>query len=241
MQEWFVAHYVVLKDFSGPALTVVGFAITVTLAIVSFRTFDKWKQEKIEENRIDVALKTLAIAFESVIILDEIRAPLRHEYEWDKMPKTGESEDRRRRKGSHWAVLKRMDDRKEYFDRVWAVQPTFMAVFGPETEKIFEKLHRARNRVAASAGALIDEVGIEHDPANQDIRNYLKQLRIDTSCSQGQSGREGDEVGKMVVEFRSEIEALARPVIDRRFGRKKRRGLLDWLKDLFSRKKEKAP
>jgi hypothetical protein len=200
-------------------LTMVGMAITVIIAIGGFRTFARWKREKIEESRIDVALKSLALAYESVIVFDEIRSPLRSDFEWEQMPSTTESVDRRRAKGSHWAVLKRIDDRKEFFDRLWQLQPTFMAVFGPETEAIFSKLHSARNRIVNSAQTLIVDVGIEYDPKDQEMRNFHRQLRVDTSCSRGEAGREGDTAGKMILEFRNGVEQLARPIVDREFGK----------------------
>jgi hypothetical protein len=205
-------------------LTIVGMAITVIIAIGGFGTFARWKREKIEESRIDVALKALALAYESTIVFDEIRSPLRSDFEWEKMPNNNESLDRRRARGSHWTVLKRIDDRKDFFNRLWALQPTFMAVFGPETETIFSKLHGARNRIQYSAGTLISDVGIDHDPSNQDMRNFYRQLRVDISCSRDEAGREGDAVGRMILEFRSGIEDLARPIVDREFGKAHRDG-----------------
>jgi len=215
-------------------LTIVGMAITVIIAIGGFRTFARWKREKIEESRIEVALKGLALAYESVIVFDEIRSPLRSDFEWEKMPNSNESAERRMAKGSHWTVLKRIDDKKDFFSRLWELQPTFMAVFGPETEAIFSKLHNARNRIEYSAGALIGDVGIEHDPSDKEMRNFYRQLRVDTSCSRGEAGREGDAVGKMILEFRSGIEELARPIVDREFRKMRDRSLynrcIDWAK-----------
>jgi len=37
-------------------LTVIGLIVTTIIAIGGFRTFGRWKREKIEERRIDVAL-----------------------------------------------------------------------------------------------------------------------------------------------------------------------------------------
>lgn len=43
-------------------LTIIGFAITLGIATAGFRSFAKWKREKIEERRIDIALEALALA-----------------------------------------------------------------------------------------------------------------------------------------------------------------------------------
>jgi hypothetical protein len=59
----------VWKDFAGPAVTLIGFAVTTTLAIIGLNTFDRWKREKIEEKRIDEAVEALACAYEENLYL----------------------------------------------------------------------------------------------------------------------------------------------------------------------------
>jgi hypothetical protein len=44
-------------------LTIIGFCITIGIAIGGFRTFGRWKREKIEEKRIDVAIEALALTY----------------------------------------------------------------------------------------------------------------------------------------------------------------------------------
>jgi hypothetical protein len=50
-------------------LTVVGFGITTVIAFSGFRTFGRWKREKVEERRIEIALDALALAYESRALL----------------------------------------------------------------------------------------------------------------------------------------------------------------------------
>ena len=38
-------------------LTVLGFIITIGIAFGSYRTFERWKREKLEEKKLDVALE----------------------------------------------------------------------------------------------------------------------------------------------------------------------------------------
>jgi len=223
--QWLHDHYGVLKDFASPAVASLGLLLTLGIAFFGFRTFNRWKREKLEENRIGVALTALALAYESTIIFDEVRAPLRQEFEWKDMPQVAEPSDRRRARGSQFAVLKRLDHRKDFFDRLWQLQPKFMAVFGPQTEAIFSKLHGARRQIEISAEALMDELRIEHDPDDEQMREFRRQLRVDTSCPPGEAGKSGDRVGKQVHQFRSEIEALSRPIVDRGFRAPRRSGL----------------
>lgn len=43
-------------------LTIAGFAITIGIAWTGFRTFERWRREKIEEKCIDPAVEALALA-----------------------------------------------------------------------------------------------------------------------------------------------------------------------------------
>jgi hypothetical protein len=42
-------------------LTIIGLLITITIAIGGFRTFERWRKEKLEEKRIDIAIEALAL------------------------------------------------------------------------------------------------------------------------------------------------------------------------------------
>jgi len=90
-------------------LTLIGFAITILIAIGGFKTFERWRREKIEERRIDIALEALSIAYESKAIFDRVRSGLAYEREWEDMAvKQGETERDRAERGSYYAVLKRL-------------------------------------------------------------------------------------------------------------------------------------
>jgi hypothetical protein len=56
-------------------LTIIGFAITIAIAIGGFRTFGRWKRELIEERRVNIALDVLSIAHESKFVFARIRDP----------------------------------------------------------------------------------------------------------------------------------------------------------------------
>jgi len=66
-------------------LTIVGLIITVSIA-VGFRTFARWKREKIEEKQIYTAIEALALVYESRFIFDHIRSEASFPYEWKDMP-----------------------------------------------------------------------------------------------------------------------------------------------------------
>lgn len=139
-------------------LTIVGFIITIVIAVGGFRTFARWKREKIEEKRIDTAIEALALVYESKIIFDHIRSEMSFPYEWKDMPQGYGSEEERRARGPFYAILKRIEAQKEFFERAWKIQVRCTALFGPNVEEVFLLMHRARREIEVSAEMLW------HDP-----------------------------------------------------------------------------
>jgi hypothetical protein len=119
-------------------LTIIGFIITIAIAFGGFRTFGRWKREKLEEKRIDTAIETLALVYESKFIFDHIRSPMSFGYEWQDMPaKPGDSEQLRNARAPFYAILKRIEANRDFFDRAWKLQVRCTALFGPDVEETF--------------------------------------------------------------------------------------------------------
>jgi hypothetical protein len=204
-------------------LTMIGFVITICIALGGFRTFGRWKREKIEEKKIEIAFEALSIAYEAKFIFDVIRSPMSFAYEWEDMPRnTGESDQNWSDRGSFYAILKRIERNKDYFDRLWKLQPRFMAMFGPETESIFLLLHQARRFIEVSAQML----GRKRDDSEQwnENRQRLRQ-RMEADVWIGMDEvLEGDDVipdidrvSSRLRRFRDEMVSLCRPIVDREF------------------------
>ena len=135
-------------------LTLIGFAITIGIAVGGFRTFGRWRREKLEERRIEAALDALTIAHETKFIFQNIRSPLTEGYEWADMPQwDGDTDEKRQRRGPFFASIKRINANKEFFERVWRAQPRCMALFGPKVEETFLKLHQATAPGDAGVGS----------------------------------------------------------------------------------------
>ncbi len=190
-------------------LTLIGFAITVGIAAGGFRTFGRWKREKIEERRIETAIDALALAYESKIVFRSIRSAFSHDFEYKNMPVTaGESQDERSLRGSYWAVGKRVSDNKEFFDRVWKLQPVVMAVFGEHMEDVFGKLHDARAFIQVASNTLTWD---PPPPNTNDNRQLAAQLRNDLWGGVD----EKDRVTISLDAFRRGIVVVCQPVVDR--------------------------
>jgi hypothetical protein len=199
-------------------LTLLGFAITVGIAIGGFRTFDRWKREKLEEKRIDIAIDALALTYESKYIFDHIRSEMTFGYEWQDMPKRkGDTEQKSDQRGPFYAILKRIEANKEFFERAWKMQVKCTAVFGRQAEEIFLLMQKARREIEVSAGMLYRDPEPIHKSA--DNLNTWKQFKADVWPAYGRLAPNGDLVGKKLTEFTERMEVLCRPIIDRQYGK----------------------
>ena len=192
-------------------LTILGMFITVGIAIGGFRTFARWKREKIEERLIDIALEGLSIAQESKTVFRRIRAPKGYEDEWRQMPTMeGESEVDRARRGSYYATLVRLSKEAGYFDRVSRLQPKAVAIFGAPAEAAFERLEKARSWVENAAIQLSGRITVKTKKRSQ--KDFDQRMRLREDLWAG-FGKDEDRVENELVAFRSEIKAIFSPVV----------------------------
>ena len=199
--------------------TILGFLITIGIAFAGFRTFERWKREKIEEKRIDTAIDALALAYESKFIFDNIRSELAYEVEWDDMPgKARETEQQRSARGPFYAIFKRIQANKDFFERAWKLQVRCTAVFGPEVEDIFLLLHKARREVEVSAEMLLRSPYPE--VRSQDNVDTWDSFRADVWPAYGSLSKHGDRVGLKLSGFKEGIERLCRPIFNRELKQK---------------------
>ena len=196
--------------------TIIGFIITVVISICGFRTFEVWKKEKIEEKRIGVAIDTLSLVYESKFIFDYIRNEMTFSYEWSDMPEEFKVDGKDGNSCSYYAILKRIESQKDFFERSWKVKVLCMAIFGPDVERIFLLMHQSLREIQTSAEMLLKcrEPNVRTD-LNIETWN---RFRADIWPAYHVYAKDGDRVGRKLAEFRSEMENLCRPVIDHKVG-----------------------
>jgi hypothetical protein len=198
-------------------IAISGLVLTATIAIFGFRSFRRYRREKLEDRRIEIAFEALSIAYEAKFVFQHIRGIMAHGYEWEDMPqRPGDTEDKRTRRGPYYAAFKRIQQNKEFFEKVWKLQPKCMAVFGKDIESTFLKLHRARRNIEVAAQMLAERVDEIDRNDDQSTRELYKQLRRDL-WDHGDYEREKDSVGKLLDEFEQELEAKAKPIIDHKY------------------------
>lgn len=197
-------------------LTLVGFGITVAIAVSGFKTFNRWKKEKLEEKRIDTAIDALALVYESKFIFDHIRGEMSYPLEWENMAaRAGESSQERDQRGPFFATLKRIEANKAFFESAWKMQVRCTALFGPEIEEIFLLLQRARREVEVSAGMLLQD---PHPQLNsEDNRATWNKFRGDVWPAYERYSMNGDTVSKKLTDFKQGMERVCRPIVDRQY------------------------
>jgi hypothetical protein len=198
------------------ALTIMGFVITIAIAVGGFRSFDRWRREQLEAKRIDTALEALTIAYKTKFVFEHVRSVMASGYEWKDMPTLpDDSDDKRQRRGAFYAVFKRIEHNKEYFDALWQLQPKFMAMFGARTETTFLKVHQARRNIEVAAQMLYEQaLNSERYERDDSTRKLWAELRGDLWAPMASlTESKIDRVGKLLDEFRTEIEAICLPLL----------------------------
>ncbi len=194
-------------------LTLIGFAITITIAGFGFRSFRRWRREKLEERRIEIAFEALAMAYESKYVFEDIRGPMSFPYEWADMPEqTGETDQDRQARGAFYAVLMRINRHKDFFDRLVKLLPKFMAMFGSDSEEVFMKGFQARRYIEVSAGALVRDA-TERGQRDEARQRRRRRYEADIWGLTLEETPELDRVSRLLQEFRDEITAICEPVI----------------------------
>jgi hypothetical protein len=202
-------------------LTIIGFIITICIAVGGFRTFGRWKRERIEEKKIEIAFEALAFAYEAVFVINAVRAPIENPAEWSEMPKVeGETEEDRKRRAPAYVVWKRMDFFKDFFQHLFKLQPRFMATFGSDKEEIFSLVHVSLTEIQIAswikAFDTTKDEDAEHQKLYEELREKLKSVIL-TMEDDDDGIRELDRVGGRLKEFRESVESLCKPIVDREY------------------------
>lgn len=148
---------------------------------------------------------------------------------WQDMPETsGDTEDMRRQRGSFYAVLKRIENNKDFFERAWKAQVRCGALFGQEAEDALLLMQKARRQVEVSAQMLARN---PFPQANtKDNMQTWERFRADVWSGYGEPMKVKDTVQEKLDECAQMIEVRCRPSLDRTRGKARRLGLDGLLK-----------
>jgi hypothetical protein len=150
------------------------------------------------------------LAYEAKGVFEGIRARIVSSSEWADMEEIpGEDERERNRRGSYYAIMRRIQFYRGFFERAWAIQPKCMALFSHEAEAMFEQLQKARRAIEVACQMPTYDI-----KRPEDDEQLWFQLRADIWGSESGRAKEPHRVDKMLDEFRTGIERLCRPTLN---------------------------
>jgi hypothetical protein len=194
----------------------VGFFVTIGVAYFGFRTFARWKREKIEEKRIDIAIEALEV-------FEIIRSPGSFGSEYADMPrKDGEDDAEWHQRGPFYATLKRLQAHADLFERLAKLRPKYMALFGVPAADSFKLIREARAYLFVSAQHLCYRPFVGPDAQNQ-------RTRMECDVWDGMADvylaeyPGADRVDVRIKGFLQETERRCRPIIDRTYAARKKK------------------
>ncbi|WP_156937093.1 hypothetical protein [Bradyrhizobium sp. WSM2254] len=202
-------------------LTIIGFFVTLGIANFGFRTFERWKREKIEEKRIDIAIEALELAYECQEVFEIIRNPITSGSEYADMPRRdSEGEPEWSSRAPFYATLRRAQDNAGMFERLAKLRPRYMALFGVPAADSFKLIREARAHVVVSAQHLCFRPFVGPDADNQRTRKecdvWHGMAEVYLADYPGV-----DRVDVRIKGFVEETERRCRPIIDRTYAAQK--------------------
>lgn len=133
-----------------PLVGLVQIFMAALTAVLGFRTFAKWKREKLEEQKILLAAEAVSLAYEARAIFAHIRE-CGEEITPDVFTLDKNDEWRRL---VHLRPKKRVGEKSKYFAATRRIRPKLMAFFGPDKEACFKKIERARDSIVSASDTL---------------------------------------------------------------------------------------
>ena len=198
----------------APLLTIVSFFVTIGIAYFGFRTFERWKREKIEEKRIDIAIEALELAYDCQEVFEVIRNPGTLGSEYADMPRRDREDDGEwNQRGPFYATLKRVQAHADFFERLAKLRPRYMALFGVPAADSFKMIREA------CAYMLVSAQNLCHRPiARPDAQNRRTRMECDVWDGMADVYRADypgvDRVDVRIRGFVEETELRCRPIID---------------------------
>jgi hypothetical protein len=208
LKDFFVAHYDVFKDFAGPAVALLGVLATFGVALKGLNSFERWRRERIEEKRIQVAIDVLSIAHEATIAFSAVRGRFIANYEYADMsdpsnPSThGVCKDGQT---GPYVVLRRLRNFDELFQRAAKLEPLYVALFDTQAGDEFARLFEAKQRLEVVASTLFDDCRNDLAPNDQQGRDQRRAWREEIYG-------EG-KVSEALGQFKASVEARCRPLV----------------------------
>lgn len=197
-----------VADWISSLSDIVLAVAAATAAYQGIKSLSAWKAEATGRRRMELAEDVLVEFHEVRDLMRAIRSPLSYSSEGKtRKREPGESNDVAGRKDTYFVILERFDARRDVVARLMGRRYRMVAWFTPETDKAFEKLQTAIQRVLSSAQMLVESVG---DGTREADPKSWKEW--EGALWRGASSP--DPIATQIDEAVSEIEAVCRPILE---------------------------
>lgn len=176
-----------------------------------------WKREFIGKRKIELAEETLAAFFEIKDAIAFIRNPWSSGSEGstrNRAPNETEAESRLLDRG--YVVFERYESKKNIFVRFNTLKYKFMAVFGTETESIFQDTNKTLNSIFSSANMLAahywqrqGRVQMEPD----EFQKHLDEMHVHEGIFWDRYN-ENDEIRNQLAATQQALEMVTKPCFE---------------------------
>jgi hypothetical protein len=176
-----------------------------------------WKREFIGKRKIELAEETLATFFEIKDAIEFIRNPWSSGTEGSTRKRAiYETEPESQLLDRGYIVFERYESKKDIFVRFNTLKYKFMAVFGTETEIIFQETNQTLNSIFSSANMLATyywqrqgRVKMEPDEFQKHLDEMHKHEGIFWDRYQ-----ENDEIRNQLIATQQELEKITKPCFE---------------------------
>ena len=136
-----------------------------------------WKREFIGKRKIELAEEILAAYFEVKDAIAFIRSPWSTNTEGSTRKRaSNETDEESRLLDRGYIVFERYESKKSVFIRFNTLKYKFMAMFGPESEKIFQDTNRTLNSIFSSASMLANHYWQRQGRVKMESDEFQKHL-----------------------------------------------------------------
>ena len=194
-----------------------------------FYGINAWKREYRGKRQIELAENTLALFYEAIEAIKNIRCPMSFSSETDKIKRNeGEDDKQFEARKNAFVVFNRYEAYNELFSKIHALRYRFMAQIGKKQSAPFDELRDVINEILGSARRL-SRLWAQQQFSNdkQRDRHFSKIEKYEAVFWDGYED-DIDPINPKVEKLLLDIEKTCQSIIS---GKKTRFNILNWKKN----------
>ena len=164
----------------------IGAAIAIAFAAyIGRNTFADWKRQKQEERRLEIAERTLTLAYRLRYDFHSVRTPLIDQYELDEAESVlrqdsgdwwdQQSEALKQRARIAQAIMNRLRRHRDDWQKIWELKPLALAFFGSAAEQHLDVFWQQYRSLLQDAESYADLAGLSDESSKVARETLFRQ------------------------------------------------------------------